>query len=119
MAFVYVVRCNFNEPAKEQPERVVQRPEDRADAGEAAFLSCQRFKRMSGNGRLSRALDAAIAGRVQDRAIHLRLGLLRMGAAHHRLEPRPVRRRQRPGASLRRVRARWPAHRLVRRREPR
>ena len=82
-------------------ERVVQRAEDRADAGEAAFSKLPALRANVGpRPELSRALDAAIAGRLQDRAIHHRLGLLRMGAAHHRLEPRSVRRRRHPGSKL-------------------
>lgn len=52
MAFVYVVRCNFNEPAKEPAwnawysgpkiAQMLQKPH---------FRTCQRFKRNAGTGR--------------------------------------------------------------------
>lgn len=52
MAFVYIVRCNFTEPAREQAwndwysgakiAQMLRKP---------GFLSCQRFRRSAGTGR--------------------------------------------------------------------
>jgi hypothetical protein len=52
MAFVYIVRCNFSDPAKEQAwnnwyggPKIVQM------LALPYFLSCQRFRRIDGTGR--------------------------------------------------------------------
>jgi hypothetical protein len=52
MAFVYVVRCNFNEPAKEHAWNAwYSGPKIAQMLAKPHFRSCQRFARMSGNGR--------------------------------------------------------------------
>jgi hypothetical protein len=52
MAFVYVVRCNFNEPAKEQAWNAwYSGPKIAQMLAKPHFRSCQRFARISGNGR--------------------------------------------------------------------
>ena len=52
MAFVYVVRCNFNEPAKERAWNAwYSGPKIAQMLAKPHFRSCQRFERMSGNGR--------------------------------------------------------------------
>ena len=52
MAFVYVVRCNFNEPAKEHAWNAwYSGPKIAQMLAKPHFRSCQRFARMSGSGR--------------------------------------------------------------------
>ena len=52
MAFVYIVRCNFNEPAKEQAWNAwYSGPKIAQMLAKPHFRSCQRFARISGNGR--------------------------------------------------------------------
>ena len=52
MALVYVVRCNFNEPAKEQAWNAwYSGPKIAQMLAKPYFRSCQRFARRSGNGR--------------------------------------------------------------------
>ena len=52
MAFVYVVRCNFTEPAKEQAWNAwYSGPKIAQMLAKPHFRSCQRFARTSGNGR--------------------------------------------------------------------
>ena len=52
MAFVYVVRCNFNEPAKEQAWNAwYSGPKIAQMLAKPHFRTCQRFARMSGSGR--------------------------------------------------------------------
>ena len=89
MAFAYIVRCNFTEPAKEQAWNAwYSGPKIAQMLQKPLFRTCQRFKRTAGIGRNYLALwTLPLAGRVQDRAIHHRLGVLRMGAVYHRLEP--------------------------------
>jgi len=83
-------------------ERLVQRPEDQADAREAPFPHLPALSLGVGQRpQLSRTLDAGVARRFQDRGISLRLGLLRMGPVHHRLESRSLRWRLHAGGRLR------------------
>lgn len=52
MAFVYIVRCNFNEPAKEQAwNDWYSGPKIAQMLRKPFFLSCQRFRRAAGSGR--------------------------------------------------------------------
>ena len=52
MAFVYIVRCNFNEPAKEQAWNAwYSGPKIAQMLAKPHFRSCQRFARTSGAGR--------------------------------------------------------------------
>ena len=52
MAFVYIVRCNFNEPEKEQAwNDWYSGPKIAQMLRKPHFRSCQRFKRTSGSGR--------------------------------------------------------------------
>jgi hypothetical protein len=52
VAFVYVVRCNFNEPAKEQAWNAwYSGPKIAQMLAKPHFRSCQRFARISGHGR--------------------------------------------------------------------
>ena len=52
MAFVYVVRCNFNEPAKEQAWNAwYNGPKIAQMLAKPHFRSCQRFALISGSGR--------------------------------------------------------------------
>jgi hypothetical protein len=52
MAFVYIVRCNFNEPAKEQAWNAwYSGPKIAQMLAKPHFRSCQRFARTSGSGR--------------------------------------------------------------------
>ena len=52
MAFVYVVRCNFTEPAKEQAWNAwYSGPKIAQMLRKPHFRTCQRFARMSGIGR--------------------------------------------------------------------
>ena len=52
MTFVYIVRCNFTEPAKEQAwNDWYSGPKVRQMLEKPHFRTCQRFKRMSGGGR--------------------------------------------------------------------
>ena len=52
MAFVYIVRCNFTEPAKEQAWNAwYSGPKIAQMLAKPHFRSCQRFKRASGAGR--------------------------------------------------------------------
>src|SRR3954463_7323507 len=52
MAFVYVVRCNSNEPAKEHAWNAwYSGPKIAQMLAKPHFRSCQRFARTSGNGR--------------------------------------------------------------------
>jgi hypothetical protein len=52
MAFVYVVRCNFTEPAKEQAWNAwYSGPKIAQMLDKPHFRTCQRFARISGTGR--------------------------------------------------------------------
>jgi len=52
MAFVYIVRCNFNEPSHEQAwNNWYSGPKIAQMLRKPHFRTCQRFKRMSGSGR--------------------------------------------------------------------
>jgi len=52
VAFVYVVRCNFNEPAREQAWNAwYSGPKIAQMLAKPHFRSCQRFARTSGSGR--------------------------------------------------------------------
>lgn len=52
MAFVYIVRCNFNEPAKEAAWNAwYSGPKIAQMLRKPHFRSCQRFKRHTGRGR--------------------------------------------------------------------
>ena len=52
MAFVYIVRCNFIEPAKEQAWNAwYSGPKIAQMLAKPHFRSCQRFARTSGSGR--------------------------------------------------------------------
>jgi hypothetical protein len=52
MAFVYIVRCNFTEPAKERAWNAwYSGPKIAQMLAKPHFRSCQRFERMSGIGR--------------------------------------------------------------------
>jgi hypothetical protein len=52
MALVYIVRCNFNEPAKEQAWNAwYSGPKIAQMLEKPHFLSCQRFRRAAGTGR--------------------------------------------------------------------
>src|SRR4051812_10562943 len=52
MAFVYIVRCNFNEPTKEQAWNAwYSGPKIAQMLTKPHFRSCQRFVRTSGTGR--------------------------------------------------------------------
>ena len=52
MAFVYVVRCNFNEPAKEPAWNAwYSGPKIAQMLRKPHFRTCQRFKRSAGSGR--------------------------------------------------------------------
>ena len=53
MALVYIVRCNFNEPAKEQAWNAwYSGPKIAQMLAKPHFRSCQRFARTSGSGRI-------------------------------------------------------------------
>lgn len=52
MAFVYVVRCNFNDPAKEQAWNAwYSGPKIAQMLAKPHFRTCQRFQRSAGSGR--------------------------------------------------------------------
>jgi len=52
MAFVYIVRCNFNDPAREQAwNDWYSGPKIAQMLRKPHFLSCQRFRRETGTGR--------------------------------------------------------------------
>ena len=52
MAFVYIVRCNFNEPAQEQAWNTwYSGPKIAQMLRKPHFRTCQRFKRDAGRGR--------------------------------------------------------------------
>jgi hypothetical protein len=52
MAFVYIVRCNFSDPAKEQTwNDWYSGPKIAQMLRKPYFLSCQRFRRAAGTGR--------------------------------------------------------------------
>jgi hypothetical protein len=52
MAFVYIVRCNFTEPAKEQAWNAwYSGPKIAQMLRKPHFRTCQRFKRAAGTGR--------------------------------------------------------------------
>jgi hypothetical protein len=52
MTFVYIVRCNFNEPAKEQAwNNWYSGPKIAQMLAKPHFRTCQRFARSSGTGR--------------------------------------------------------------------
>src|SRR4029078_9115429 len=52
MAFVYIVRCNFNEPSQEQAwNNWYSGPKIAQMLRKPHFRTCQRFKRMWGSGR--------------------------------------------------------------------
>jgi hypothetical protein len=52
MAFVYVVRCNFNEPAKEAAWNAwYSGPKIAQMLAKPHFRTCQRFRRAAGHGR--------------------------------------------------------------------
>jgi hypothetical protein len=52
MAFVYIVRCNFTEPAHEQAWNAwYSGPKIAQMLAKPHFRTCQRFKRASGSGR--------------------------------------------------------------------
>ena len=52
MAFVYIVRCNFNEPAKEQAwNDWYSGPKITQMLAKPHFRTCQRFRLASGHGR--------------------------------------------------------------------
>ena len=52
MAFVYIVRCNFTEPAKEQAWNAwYSGPKIAQMLAKPHFRTCQRFTRTSGSGR--------------------------------------------------------------------
>ena len=52
MALVYIVRCNFNEPAKEQAWNAwYSGPKIAQMLAKPHFRTCQRFERVSGTGR--------------------------------------------------------------------
>ena len=52
MTFVYVVRCNFTEPAKEAAWNAwYSGPKIAQMLAQPYFLTCQRFRRAAGTGR--------------------------------------------------------------------
>jgi hypothetical protein len=52
MAFVYIVRCNFTAPEREEAwNGWYSGPKIKQMLRNPMFLSCQRFRRMSGEGR--------------------------------------------------------------------
>jgi hypothetical protein len=52
MTFVYIVRCRFTEPAKEQAwNEWYSGPKIAQMLSQPHFLTCQRFRRMAGTGR--------------------------------------------------------------------
>jgi hypothetical protein len=52
MAFVYIVRCNFTDPGKEQAWNAwYSGPKMAQMLAQPHFRSCQRFRRASGSGR--------------------------------------------------------------------
>lgn len=52
MTFAYIVRCNFNEPAKEQAWNAwYSGPKIAQMLRKPHFLTCQRFRRIAGAGR--------------------------------------------------------------------
>jgi hypothetical protein len=52
MTFLYIVRCNFNAPAKEQAwNDWYSGPKIAQMLAQPHFLSCQRFRRAAGTGR--------------------------------------------------------------------
>src|ERR1700751_2908041 len=71
-------------------ERLVQRPENRTDAGAAALPHLPALPPGGrARPRLPDAVDRRLAAGARDAAIHRAMGLRRVGALRRRLEPRP------------------------------
>ena len=63
MTFVYIVRCNFTAPDKEQAwNDWYSGPKIEQMLAQPHFLSCQRFHRVAGTGRDYLALWTVDAG---------------------------------------------------------
>ncbi len=92
MSFAYIVRCNFNDPTREPAwNDWYSGPKIAQMLRKPHFRSCQRFRKVAGQGRNYLALWVLESPEAfKTNGIHQRLGLLRMATVHHRLEPRPV-----------------------------
>ena len=75
MVFVYIVRCNFTAPAKEQAWNAwYSGPKIEQMLAKPHFRTCQRFRLAAGSGAIIWRCGRCGRRSIPDRGVHLRLG---------------------------------------------